>query len=234
MRKFGLTYRHGTAFPQEECLHRKDATGMENPNMYCSSPWKNPTYLCGSFKLPRFRDDNIGPRIEICEFSGLPIPMVPHFHKRNVYIKRKLRVWRTQKYIALVGAETVLTSAGQQTTPFHGGQYTVGNANMRKFGATFQYGTAFPQEECLYLKESTGMEWRAQKCIALVGAETVLTSAGPQTTPFHGDQYMDQNGNMRNFGPTNPHGTSFTPKQWLYQKEAAGMESSKMYCPSWC
>ena len=39
---------------------------------------------------------------------------------------------------------------------------------------------------------------------------------------------------MRNFGPTNQHGTVFTPKQWLYEKEATDMESSKMYYPSRC
>ena len=39
---------------------------------------------------------------------------------------------------------------------------------------------------------------------------------------------------MRNFGPTNPHGNVFAPKQWSYEKEATGMESSKMYFPSWC
>ena len=52
------------------------------------------------------------------------------------------------------------------------------------------------------------------KSIALVGADTVLTSAEPQSTPFHGGQYRAQNGNMRNFGPTDPHGTAFAPKQW--------------------
>ena len=34
--------------------------------------------------------------------------------------------------------------------------------------------------------------------------------------------------------PTNPHGTAFPPKQWLYAKEATGMESSKMYYTSRC
>ena len=72
-------------------------------------------------KLPRFMGGSIGPRMEICETLGLPIPMVPCFHKRNVYIKRKLRLWRGEKCIALVGAETALTSAVPQTTPFHGG-----------------------------------------------------------------------------------------------------------------
>ena len=76
--------------------------------------------------------------------------------------------------------------------------------------------------------------WRVQKCIALVGADIALTSAGPQSTPCHGGQYRVQQGNMRIFVPTNTHGTTSAPMQWLYQKEATGMESSKMYCPSRC
>ena len=121
-----------------------------------------------SCKLHHFMGVSIEPRMEICENSALPIPMVPRLHQSNGYIKRKLRAWRVQK------------------------------------------------------------------CIALVSADTVLSSAGPQTTPFHRGKYWAQNGNMRIFGPTDPHGTAFAPKQWLYQKEAMGMESSKMYCPSRC
>ena len=59
-------------------------------------------------------------------------------------------------------------------------------------------------------------ECRAQKSNGAVGAESVLCSWGPQTTPFHGGQYKAENGNMRNFGPTNQNGTAFAPKQWLY------------------
>ena len=103
--------------------------------------------------------------MEICEISALPIPMVPRLHQSNGYIKRNLRAWRVQKCIALVGADTVLSTALTQTTPFHGG-------------------------------------------------------------------YRAQTGNMRKFGPTYPHGTAFAPKQWLYEKEGTGMESSKLYRPS--
>ena len=106
--------------------------------------------------------------MEICESLGLPIPMVPRLHQSNGYIKRKLRAWRVQKFIALVGADTV------------------------------------------------------------------LTSSGPETTPLHGRKYRAQNGNMRNFGPSNPNGTAFASNQWSYQKEATGMESPKIYCPSRC
>ena len=70
---------------------------------------------------------------------------------------------------------------------------------------------------------------RVQKCIVLIGGDTVLTTAWKKSTPFHGVQYRAQNGNLRNFGPSNPHGTAFASKQWIYQKEATGMESSKLY-----
>ena len=107
---------------------------------------------------------SIGHRMEICEIAALPIPMVQRLHQSNGYIKRKL--WA----------------------------------------------------------------WRVQKCIAHVGANTVLTSSGPETTLFMGGS-IGPNGNMRNFGPTHPHGTTFALKQWLYQKEATGMKSSKLYLP---
>ena len=118
-------------------------------------------------KVPGFMGGCIGPRMETCEISSLPFLMVPRLHQCNGYIKRKLRAWRVQK------------------------------------------------------------------CIVLVGADTVLITAWPKSTSFHG-AYRAQNGNMRNFGPTNPYGTAFALKQWLYQKEATGMESSKLYCPSRC
>ena len=43
--------------------------------------------------------------------------MVPCLHQGNIYTKRKLRVWRDQKGISLVGGKTPLTSAGRQNTP---------------------------------------------------------------------------------------------------------------------
>ena len=293
--------------------------------------------------------------MEICETSALPIYMISRLHQSNGYIKRKLRAWMVQKCIALVGADTVLTSWGPETTPFQGRQYRAQNGNMRNFGPTnphwyrvctkamviskgsyghgefknelpqlvqisylslrgrkvprfmgvvqgpewkyaklrpyqspwyrvctkamviskgsyghgefenvlpqsvqipylplrgskvprFMGGSIGPRMEIcetsalpIYmislLHQSNGYikrklrAWRVQKSIALVGADTVLTSWGPETTPFQGRQYRAQNGNMRNFGPTNPHGNAFAPKQWLYQKEATGTESSKM------
>ena len=72
-------------------------------------------------KLPHIMGVNIGSRKEISENLGVPIPIVPHLNQSNGCIKRKLRAWRVQKCIDLVGADTVLTSAWPQTIPFLGG-----------------------------------------------------------------------------------------------------------------
>ena len=165
-------------------------------------------------KTTPFHGVSVGPTMEICEISGVPISIVPRFHKRNVYIKRNLRVWRTQKCIALVCGENPPTCAGVQTFRFHGQQYRAGNGDMRNFGVTNVHCTAFALKEWLCQKEATGME--SSKCIALVGEKTVLTSAGPQTTPFHGGQYIAGNSNIRNSRPTNLHGTAFAPNIWHY------------------
>ena len=165
-------------------------------------------------KVPRFMGGSIGPRMEICETSALPIYMISRLHQSNGYIKRKLRAWRVQKCIALVGADTVLTSWGPETTPFQGRQYRAKNGNMRNFGPTNPHGTAFAPKQWLYQKEATGMEsskmyyhswcrYRTYHCVAA-------------KYPVSWGQYRDQNGNMRNFGPSNLHDIAFAPKQWLY------------------
>ena len=92
-------------------------------------------------KVPCFMGGSIGPRMEICETSALPILMIPCLHQSNGYIKRNLRAWRVQKCIALVCADIVLSTAWPQTTQFHGG-YRAQNGNMRKFGPTYPHGTA--------------------------------------------------------------------------------------------
>ena len=132
-------------------------------------------------KLPRVMGGSIGFMEEICETSGLPNPMVPRLHQCNGYIKRKLPAWRVQKCIALVGADTVVTSAGPQTTPCHEGQYRVQRGNLRNSVLPNLMVPRF--HHCNgYIKRNLPA-WSVQKCIALVGADTVLTSAGPQTTP---------------------------------------------------
>ena len=117
--------------------------------MYCSRLCRTSTYQCGAANYP-FPGEQYRARMEICESSGEPIGMEPCFHKGNVYIKRNLQVWRAQKCTALVGAVTVLTSAGLQTTLFHWRQYRAVNGNKRNFGRTTPHGTAFAPKQWIY------------------------------------------------------------------------------------
>ena len=84
--------------------------------------------------------------------------MVACFHQGNVYTKRKLRVWRDQKCIPLVGAITTLTCADRHNTPSRGRQYRAQNGKFGKLGRTYGHGTVFASRKYLYQKEATGME----------------------------------------------------------------------------
>ena len=170
--------------------------------------------------------------MEIWGNLGQSFALVPCLHRINDYIKTKLEVWRVRKCISLVGARTALTCAGRQTTPSHVSQYRAENENLRKSGSTFRMVPCLHQTN-VYIKRKP-QEWRVHECIALVGAKTALTCARLQTTPSHGCQYRAKNGNLRKSGSTFCHGTVFAPKQWLYQKEATGMESLKMHSSSQC
>ena len=62
--------------------------------------------------------------------------------------------------------------------------------------------------------------WRGQKSIPLDGGKTTLKCAGRETTASQVSQYMAYNGNLRKSGSTFRHGTMFSRKQCLYEKEA--------------
>ena len=66
----------------------------------------------------RLEGGGIGPRTESCLYWDGPIAMVLCLHEGNIYTKRKLRAWRDQKCIPLVGAITPLTCADRQNTPY--------------------------------------------------------------------------------------------------------------------
>ena len=108
--------------------------------------------------IPRLEGGNIGPRTESYVFCDGPFSMVPGFHQGNIYTKRKLRVWRDQKCILLVGAKTALNCEGRQNTPSRGRQYRAQNGKFGKLGRTYGHGTVFAPRKYLYQKEATGME----------------------------------------------------------------------------
>ena len=98
--------------------------------------------------------------------SRLLFAVVQYLHQSNVYIERKLRVWRVQKCIPLVGAETALTCASLHTTLSDVRQHSPENGNS---------GLLFAMIPCLHqsnvhIKKKLRV-WRLHKCIPLVGAK---------------------------------------------------------------
>ena len=115
-----------------------------------------------SVKLPRLNGVGIGPGTETYVIWGGPIAMALCLHQGNVYIKRKLRVWRAQKCIPLVVAKSPLTSTGRQTTPTQKSRYKTCNRNLLKFGWTDCHGTLLHQGN-IHIKRKLRI-WKSQKC----------------------------------------------------------------------
>ena len=83
------------------------------------------------------------------------------------------------------------------------------------------------------MKRELGV-WRDQKCITLVGAKTLLTCGGSQTTLSEGRRYRAENGNLCKLGSIYSLSAVFAPRQYLNQKTAMGMERPEMYSFSRC
>ena len=162
-------------------------------------------------KIPRLEGGSIRPRMESYVNLDGPITMVPYLHQGNIYTKRKLRVWRDQKCIPLVGAKTILTCAGRKNTPSRGRQYRAQNGKCINWDGPIAMGP-FSHKGNIYTKRKLRV-WRDHKCIPLVGTKTILTCAGRQNTPSRGRQYRAQNGKLRQLEQTYRHGTVFAPRQ---------------------
>ena len=144
-------------------------------------------------KIPRLEGGSIRPSTESCINCDTLICMVWGLHQRNIYIKRKLRVWRDQKCIPLVGAITPLNCAVRHNNLSRGRQYRAQNGKFGKLGRTYGHGTVFAPRK--YTKRKLRV-WRDQKCIPLVGAIIPLTCAGRQNTQSQGRQCRAQYGKL--------------------------------------
>ena len=145
-------------------------------------------------KIPRLDGGSIGPSTESCINCDGPISMIPCLHQGNIYIKRKLWVWRDQKCIPLVSAIIPLTCAGRQNTPSRGRQYRA------QYGSCINCDGPISMVPCwhqgnIYIKRKLRV-WTDQKCIPLVWAIIPLTCAGCQNTPSRGRQYRAQYGKL--------------------------------------
>ena len=108
----------------------------------------------------------------------------------------------------------------------HGNIYIKGCYKYGESGNAVYHGN-------IYIKRKLRV-WRDRKCIFLVGSKTALTFAGRQNTPPQGRRDRAEKANLRILGWTDRHGNVIAPWQYLYQKEATGMESPEMHFPSRC
>ena len=173
-----------------------------------------------------------GPGTESCLNWNGPIAMVPLLHQGNIYTKRKLQAWRDQKCIPLVVAITPLTCTGRQSTPSRGRPFGPRTESYLNWDGPIAIVPCLYQGN-IYIKRKL-RAWRDQKCIPLVGAKTSLTCVGRQNTPSRGRQYRVQNGKLPKLGHTYRHGTVFSLRKYLDQKEATGMERPEMYSARRC
>ena len=95
--------------------------------------------------------------------------------------KRKLRVWRDQKCIPLVGAITPFNCAGSRNTPSRRRQYRAKNGKFGILGRTYSHGTVFAPRKYLYQKEATGMETPEMYSVSRCNNPTYL--CGPSNYP---------------------------------------------------
>ena len=109
-------------------------------------------------KISHLEEGGIGPRTESCLNWDGPIAMAPCLHQGNIYTKRKLRAWRDQKCIALVGAITALTCVGRQNTQSRLMRYRAKTGKVRKLGRTYRHGTVLAPRKYVYQTEVTGKE----------------------------------------------------------------------------
>ena len=111
-----------------------------------------------AIKIPRLEGGSIGPRTESLGKLGRTYGDGTVFAPRKYLHQKKLRVWRHQKCIPLVGAINQLTCAGRSNTPSRGRQYRAKNGKLGKLERTCDHGTVFAPKKYLYQKEATGME----------------------------------------------------------------------------
>ena len=118
MGNFEAVENNGSPLAPKQCLYQKVAAGLDNPKMQSPSRCNKRTGRYGKANNPvqctsyRAENGNLGN-------SKLSKTTVPPLHQSNVYIKRKLWVWKAQKCNCLLGAINALGVTAREITRFH-------------------------------------------------------------------------------------------------------------------
>ena len=84
LRKLGGTFRHGTGFAPLQSLYQKEATLMHaEPKNAIPALVQKVHFAVRACKVTVFMQRRIGPTVQMCGNSGLPLPMVPCLHQSN-------------------------------------------------------------------------------------------------------------------------------------------------------
>ena len=140
----------GLPFAMVPSLHQSNTSKWSYGNGELNNVihiWVQKAHLAvRTFKVLGSMQRRIGPPVGICWNSGLFSTKVPWLHQCNVYIKRKLRVCRTQKWDHWVGATTAPSVTWPQSTGFMRRSIV---ATM-EISSTFRQGTVIAPMQCLY------------------------------------------------------------------------------------
>ena len=101
--------------------------------------------------------------------------MVPCLHQVNIYTKRKLRVWRDQKCIPLVGEITPFNVRVVKVPRLEGGSIGPRTESRVNWDGPMAMVPCLHQGN-IYAKRKL-RQCRDQKCILIVGAITLLNGA---------------------------------------------------------
>ena len=177
-------------------------------------------------KIPGFMQRRIGPTVQTCLKSGLPLTMIPWLHQ--------CILWSKWSYGNGEQKNVILDSV--QKAHFAVRVSKISGFMQRRIRPTVYISwnlglilTMLPWlHQCiLYIKRKL-REWGTQKCNPWFGTKSPLRSTGLQNTRFHSAPYSADSADFPKIGASFNHGTMIAPMHSLYQKEATGMENQKM------
>ena len=134
-------------------------------------------------QITQFHALHIGTRMEIWETSQLSKTMVPTLHQSNLYTKRQLCVWRTQKCNRLLDAINALGVTPKQITRFH----ALHVVSRREIWESLKLSKTMvpPLHQSNLSTKRQLWVWRTQKCNCLLGATNALCVTHKLKTHFH-------------------------------------------------
>ena len=202
---------------------------MERPEIYSTSRYNNPTYLCGPSKYKVSREADLAqkgkfPKLERTYRHGTVFPP-----RKYLYQKEATGMERSEMYSASrCNNPTYLY--GPSKYPVSREAVRAQNRKLPKLGRTCRRCTVFAPRKYLYQKEATGMERLEMYFASRCNNPTYL--CGPSKYPVSRGVVWTKNGKLPKLGRTYRHSTVFAPRKYLYQKKATGMERPEMYSAS--